>query len=298
MASPPSESNKLRFGPFELDVAAGRLLKAGFPLKLQPQPMRVLLLLIRKNGQVVTRDEIQKSLWGETTFVDFEHGINFSVNQIRAALCDHAEKPRYIETLPRIGYRFIASVDEKPKSFGHVADDPVGAPTVPPVEIPAARKAPTLGVLAVLFSILGVGYLALNQTSGSKGPSLEQIRIAKLTDSGTAEDMAISPDGRYVVYSVTDGDKESLRLSQVATHRDVEILPPDINSFHGLTFSRDGDYVYFVRSDKNDPVFKYLYAMPTLGGSARKLIADVDSPISFSPDGHQLVYERCIPASQ
>ena len=118
MASPPSESPKFRFGPFELDVAAGRLLKAGLPLKLQPQPMRVLLLLIRKNGQVVTRDEIQKSLWGETTFVDFEHGINFSVNQIRAALCDDAEKPRYIETLPRIGYRFIASVNEERESFG------------------------------------------------------------------------------------------------------------------------------------------------------------------------------------
>ena len=108
--------------------------------------------------------------------------------------------------------------------------------------------------------------------------------------------MAISPDGRYMVYSLSDGEKESLRLSQVATLRDVEILAPDANGFHGLTFSRDGNYIYFVRSDKNDPVFKYLYAMPTLGGPARKLIADVDSPISFSPDGHQFVYERCVPA--
>src|SRR5215472_15644337 len=129
MASPPSESPKIRFGPFELDVAAGRLLKAGLPLKLQPQPLRVLLLLIRKNGQVVTREEIQKSLWGETTFVDFEHGINFSVNQIRAALCDDPEKPRYIETLPRIGYRFIASVNAERNSFDSVREDLVGAPT-------------------------------------------------------------------------------------------------------------------------------------------------------------------------
>jgi DNA-binding winged helix-turn-helix (wHTH) protein len=186
MASSPLESNKFRFGAFELDVAAGRLLKAGLPLKLQPQPMRVLLLLIRKNGQVVTRDEIQKSLWGETTFVDFEHGINFSVNQIRAALCDDAEKPRYIETLPRIGYRFIASVNEERKSFGSVADDPVGAPTPrttemspevaasAPLDLPEVRKPlHTLVVLALLILILGVGYLVLNQMSRAKGPSLQ-----------------------------------------------------------------------------------------------------------------------------
>jgi Tol biopolymer transport system component/DNA-binding winged helix-turn-helix (wHTH) protein len=298
MASTPSESPKIRFGLFELDVAAGRLLKAGTPLKLGPQPLRVLLLLIRKEGQVVTREEIQKSLWGETTFVDFQHGINFSVNQIRAALCDDAEKPRYIETLPRIGYRFIASVnEERENSVKIVAGDPAGISTLPPTEIPTGRKQfRTLGLLAGISLILGIGYIARYYLSRSKGPNLQHIRITKLTDSGTAEDMAISPDGRYVVYSQTDGEKESLRLNQVVTRRDVEIVPPDTTGFHGLTFSRDGNYIYFVRSDKNDPVFKYLYAMPTLGGAARKLIADVDSPISFSPDGHQLVYERSVPA--
>lgn len=309
MASPPSVSPKFRFGAFELDVTAGKLFKAGLPIKLQPQPMRVLLLLIRKSGQVVTRDEIQKSLWGQTTFVDFEHGINFSINQIRAALCDDAEKPRYIETLPRIGYRFIASVNWERESFGSVADDPAARPAprttemrpeaaaTPPLDLPSERKTlHILGVLALLLLILGGGYLVINQLSRVKGPSLQKIRMTKITDSGIAEDMAISPDGRYVVYSLRDGEKESLRLTQVATLRDVEILAPDISGFHGLTFSPDGNYIYFVRSDKNDPVFKYLYAMPTLGGPARKLIADVDSPVSFSPDARQFVYERCIPA--
>jgi len=298
MASIPSESPKIRFGPFELDEAAGRLLKSGTPLKLAPQPLRVLSLLIRKKGQVVTREEIQKSLWGETTFVDFQHGINFSVNQIRTALCDDAEVPRYIETLPRIGYRFIASVNEKGESSGKiVADCPAGIPTLPLVEIPTGRKQlRKLGLLAGISLILGLGYMAHYYLSPSKGPNLQHIRITKLTDSGTAEDMAISPDGRYVVYSQTDGEKESLHLNQVVTRRDLEIVPPDTNGFHGLTFSRDGNYIYFVRSDRNDPLFKYLYSMPALGGAARKLIADVDSPISFSPDGHQLVYERSVPA--
>jgi DNA-binding winged helix-turn-helix (wHTH) protein/TolB-like protein len=104
--------SRVRFGPFELDPATGRLFKSGIPLKLQPQPFRVLLLLASRPGEVVSREEIQRHLWGESTFVDFEHGINFSINQIRAALCDNADKPRYIETLPRIGYRFVAAMEQ------------------------------------------------------------------------------------------------------------------------------------------------------------------------------------------
>ena len=110
MASPVPDSPHVRFGPYELDTSARRLLRSGIPLKLQPQPFRVLLLLTSRPGQVVSREEIQRHLWGDSTFVDFERGINFSINQIRAVLCDNAEKPRYIETLPRVGYRFIPPV--------------------------------------------------------------------------------------------------------------------------------------------------------------------------------------------
>src|ERR1700757_1116053 len=111
MAFPtPSTSARIRFGPFELDSTAGTIHKSGIPIELQPQPYRVLLLLVANAGQVVSREKIQQHLWGDSTFVDFERGINFCINQIRAALCDRAEKPRYIQTLPRVGYRFVALV--------------------------------------------------------------------------------------------------------------------------------------------------------------------------------------------
>jgi eukaryotic-like serine/threonine-protein kinase len=97
---------------FELDAGTGELRKVGTLVKLQPQPFRVLLLLVERAGQLVTREEIQRCLWKDSTFVDFEHGINFSINQIRVALEDNAEKPRYVETLPRRGYRFIGEVEE------------------------------------------------------------------------------------------------------------------------------------------------------------------------------------------
>jgi eukaryotic-like serine/threonine-protein kinase len=94
-----------------VDPPARKLLKAGIPIKLAPQPFKILLLLLESPGEVVNREAIQRHVWGDATFVDFDRGINFSINQIRAALCDDAEKPRYVETLPREGYRFIAELE-------------------------------------------------------------------------------------------------------------------------------------------------------------------------------------------
>jgi DNA-binding winged helix-turn-helix (wHTH) protein/tetratricopeptide (TPR) repeat protein len=107
---PEPASTKVRFDAFELDASSGELRKYGILVKLQPQPCQVLLLLIERAGKLVTREEIQRYLWQDSTFVDFDHGINFCINQIRAALADSAEEPRYVETLPRRGYRFIGKV--------------------------------------------------------------------------------------------------------------------------------------------------------------------------------------------
>jgi TolB-like protein/tetratricopeptide (TPR) repeat protein len=102
----------LRFGPFEFEVANRLLRKYGKPVQLQPQPAKILALLISRSTRVITREELRQEIWGQDTFVDFEHNLNFSVRQIRAALHDDAEKPRFIETLPRRGYRFIAEVEQ------------------------------------------------------------------------------------------------------------------------------------------------------------------------------------------
>src|SRR5437764_13377050 len=101
----------LRFGVFELDLSSQELRKGGVLINLPPQPFKILALLASRPGQLVTRDEIQRQVWGEETFVDFEQGLNFAIKKIRVALCDDAQTPRYIETLPRRGYRFIASVE-------------------------------------------------------------------------------------------------------------------------------------------------------------------------------------------
>jgi DNA-binding winged helix-turn-helix (wHTH) protein len=101
----------IRFGTFQLDTEAGQLLKNGRVVRLKPQPLRLLQLLLSRPGELVTRDEIRDVLWGTETFVDFEQGMNTAVRQIREALGDDAETPIFVETVPKRGYRFIAPVD-------------------------------------------------------------------------------------------------------------------------------------------------------------------------------------------
>ncbi|HUI54390.1 MAG TPA: winged helix-turn-helix domain-containing protein [Bryobacteraceae bacterium] len=108
--SMPGISGRVSFGEFELDLEAGKLCKSGRTLKLRPQPMRVLCLLVSHAGRPVSREEIRRTLWGESTFVDYDVGVDSCVNRIRSALRDNAQAPHYVETLPRQGYRFIAPV--------------------------------------------------------------------------------------------------------------------------------------------------------------------------------------------
>ena len=111
MPSPPLSAKTLRFGAFELDLEAQQLRKAGVLVRLQPQPFKVLAVLVGRAGQVVSREDLRRELWGDETFVDFEQGLNFCIRQIRVMLGDEAQAPRYVETIPRRGYRFIAQVN-------------------------------------------------------------------------------------------------------------------------------------------------------------------------------------------
>ena len=111
MPTPTASASPARFGPFEVDFRAGELLKNGRRIRLQDQPLQVLAMLLERPDNVVTRDEFRQKLWPNDTFVDFDHGLNNAINRLRDALNDSAEAPRFIETLPRRGYRFIAEVD-------------------------------------------------------------------------------------------------------------------------------------------------------------------------------------------
>jgi TolB-like protein/DNA-binding winged helix-turn-helix (wHTH) protein/tetratricopeptide (TPR) repeat protein len=134
----PSESSSLiRFGVFEVNFRAGELRKNGRKIRLQDQPLQVLAMLLEKPGEVVTREELRKRLWPEDTFVDFDHGLNNAINRLREALNDSADAPKFIETLPRRGYRFIAEVS---------SDAPAPIEDSPQVTSTESSPAPSVGV--------------------------------------------------------------------------------------------------------------------------------------------------------
>ena len=321
MPSPAPLSSRIRFDAFELDAASAELRSAGVAIKLRLQAIQVLIMLTERAGHVVTREEIRQRLWSADTFVDFERGINFCINQIRAALGDDAEEPRFVETLPKRGYRFIApvtvEVSREPAAVLTLAA-PLGVlPALPAPKTPAPLPAsagiqvvapnvsgssgPQLERLLLLVVILGIGFGATfavafverNYFFTAGETTLRDLRMTRLTNSGAVTGVSISPDGRYVAYAKLNGAQQSLWLRQIAAQSDVQILFPG-TGFHGITFSGDGNYIYFVRSADNNPFFKYLYSVPTLGGPVKKLLTDVDSPVSFSPDGSQFVYEHCV----
>jgi len=183
MAVPQSNRRVVRFGVFELDLSAGELRKNGVKLRLQGQPFQVLTLLLERSGEVVTREELQQKLWPSDTFVDFDHSLNTAINKVREALGDSASSPRYVETLARRGYRFIAPVQSQPPArsepknaateaaaeFAAPAVDasgpssrPVPEPGVaihPELEVPIPRRSVSRGLFALTQLMYLIFYL-------------------------------------------------------------------------------------------------------------------------------------------
>ena len=149
-----------RFGPFEVNTGARELSKHGTKVKLRGQPYLILEVLLDRAGEVVTRDEVREKLWPADTFVDFEHGLNTSVKKLRQVLCDSAEEPRYIETVPRLGYRFIAPVEMvtvETKPIGEIPEV-VPEPTPPP---PAQPNAQSRQASSTRWGLLGIGFASV-----------------------------------------------------------------------------------------------------------------------------------------
>jgi Tol biopolymer transport system component len=155
----------------------------------------------------------------------------------------------------------------------------------------------TMGLfIAGMVLLLGGLGLAIYKLSVRKSElNFQNMKIVRITESGNAIDVAVSPDGQYVVYVLQEGGKHGLNVRQVATGSDVQILPPDVVGFSGLTYSPDGNYIYFTRSDKSNPIYSYLWQMPALGGTPHQLVRDIDSSVAFSPDGRQFAFLRGVP---
>jgi len=206
-----------RFGIFEADFQTGEVRKSGRKVKLQEQPFQVLAMLLERAGDVVTREEIQKQLWPQDTFVDFDHGLNIAINKIREALGDSADNPRFVETLPKRGYRFIAPVQAldslKPEAI---------TPESTNTELPRPRRAAwsyavaSLGAVAVLLGLLvatNAGGLRDRFLGTSSLPQIQSIAVLPL------ENLSGDPEQEYLADGMTDalitqlGQTSTLRVT-------------------------------------------------------------------------------------
>ena len=264
MAELEPQSRPLRFGNFEVDLRSGELRKAGVKLKLGGQPFEVLTILLEHPGEVVTRDELQKRLWPET-FVDVDHNLNTAINKIREVLGDSAESPRFVETLPRRGYRFVAPVEGG---------------------VPAPAESKRGSTSYKVWLKIGVGIFAIAAIAlGAVGvyrslrpqpqPTQEQANLTPVPFTalaGQATSPAFSPDGSRIafawngdpkggtkgfdLYVKVIGSETLLRLTQ---HPSEAISP---------AWSPDGTQIAFYRMAGADTG---IYVVPALGGLERKL---------------------------
>jgi DNA-binding winged helix-turn-helix (wHTH) protein/TolB-like protein/tetratricopeptide (TPR) repeat protein len=236
-------STRFRFDAFELDPASGELRKAGRLLKLQPQPFRVLALLIEHADQLVSREEIQRCLWQDSTFVDFEHGINFSINQIRAALGDSAAKPRYVETLPRRGYRFVGKLEQEP--VPKPPEPPALEQTVPPALVPPAPVSPgkshSRRALILSFALLlGLLVLAsLQYWRGRRTPATNVRKaLAVIEIENHSQDPALNWLGDGVVDLLTTDLAQANNLDTISSERVRDLIGRQVKPGQALAPSQ------------------------------------------------------------
>jgi TolB-like protein/DNA-binding winged helix-turn-helix (wHTH) protein/Tfp pilus assembly protein PilF len=222
----------LRFDDFELDVSAGQLRKRGLKLRLQGQPLQVLAVLLERAGDVVTREEIRSQIWSADTFVDFDHSLHNAIARLRETLGDSAETPRYIETLPRHGYRFIAPVEsEKAPDPSHSAQ------STPPREVPvaSARRAPrallAAGILAFLVMALAVwlARTAAHSTTAARGlNSLAVLPLENLSGDPSEEFFADGMTDQLITDLAQVGSLRVISRTSVMQYKGAKKALPEI----------------------------------------------------------------------
>jgi Tol biopolymer transport system component/DNA-binding winged helix-turn-helix (wHTH) protein len=268
----------VRFGTFEVDLPSGELRKSGMKLKLTGQPFQVLAILLERPGEVVTREELQKRLWPDT-FVDVDHNLNTAINKIREVLGDSAESPRFVETLPRRGYRFIAPVEG-----GQTTVVPGGSGTRQESRMPWVHRASILFVVLVLLVAAGLLiYRRLQSPTSSAQRALTRLTF----DDGLQIGATWSPDGRFIAYSSNRGGKFDIWVQQVSGGDPVQVTKGPGQNWQP-DWSPDGKYIAY-RSENGDGG---LFIVPALGGEGlSRRVAPFGYSPHWSPDSSEILFQ-------
>ena len=306
-------SSILRFGLFEIDVRERELRRSGLRQKLGPQPFQVLEAMLERPGELISRDELRKRLWPENTFVDHDLALKKCVNRIREVLGDSAESPRFVETVPRIGYRFIAPVENvKAMAAGEASsglDTSVGSIPAdrgqerrPKIEVSWARlkELPvSIGVMALLAALAGFLLTHRKEQSPAHADVSSQSVILPLTSiEGQHLLPAVSPDGSRVAFLRLAAKREESGIYAAVIHSDSLLRLSREGGDYSPAWSPDAREIAFLR-DRGEQF--QVQTVPALGGGERTIYVGERGPLSyetgpggltFSPNGQVLAFSE------
>ncbi|HEY1500477.1 MAG TPA: winged helix-turn-helix domain-containing protein [Acidobacteriaceae bacterium] len=300
-------ASRFSFGLFEAEGESGELRRSGIRIRLQAQPFRVLICLLERPGEVVTREEIQQRLWGDDTIVDFDHSLGTAINKLREALGDSAENPRFIETLARRGYRFIAPVTVvEPRHedrFAHPAEsDPASLSTVElaarsPATVAPPKKTPlrfTMITVVAVF-LIAAGFLAGSRMrTTSPAPPL----ISQVTFSGRVSPAdplfesfpGTATDGSRIYFPQIENGRGVLAQALVADGETSTLPLPDELAAPSLgDISPDGSRL-LLRNHLATAPEQALWIVSTTGGTARKVPGVLAHDATWMPDGQRILF--------
>src|SRR5712692_2240345 len=278
MESVPPSRGPIRFGAFEVDLHTGELRKHGIKIRLQEQPLQILQQLLEHPGEVVNREELQKRIWPADTFVDFDHGLYSAVQRLREALGDPAETPRYVETLPRRGYRFIAPVNNGNRGEAKLETASVEALASVVLERPAPRRSLRIPMLVTT----GVSLVALLFALAFRGGSLRERLLGKSAVPPIRslavlplQNLSADPSQEYFSDGMTDalitdlaqiGSLKVISRTSTAQYKQTKKTLPEIArelNVDGIvegTVQRSGDRVRITAQLIHGPSDKHLWA--------------------------------------
>jgi Tol biopolymer transport system component/DNA-binding winged helix-turn-helix (wHTH) protein len=283
---PPQKTSVCRFGVFELDLRAAELRKNGVKLRLQDQPYQVLLKLIEHPGEIVSREELRSTLWHGDTFVDFETGLNTAVKRLRETLGDFADNPTFIETLPRRGYRFIATV-ERPVD----KDSGISGPSSPPESSAGKSLLPRTGVIAGVV-VLVLGCVAFWRSQPQPPKVTNMVRI---TNDGKTKNPLNPPvtDGIHLYFMEGTPSTTGSAIAQVsAAGGETTWLTTTLQDVWAISpVSPDRSELLVAKGARvgSDSVIE-LWAQPLPAGSPHRLGNIRAFLATWTPDGTHIAY--------
>ena len=293
MQVPATGLTRLRVGDFEVDLRCGELRRNGDKIKLQERPFQILAALLERPGEVVTRQEMEQKLWPTDTFVDFEHSINTAVKKLREALGDDAENPRFIETLPRRGYRLIAPVEivEESGSSLEAAISPVLPQQGNAQRTNPQKRWPVAAIGGALAALLGTASVAFvypslwRRTTPSRSA---WVQITHFPDSATSP--ALSPDGRMLAFirgPETFVSPGQIYVKMLPDGQPVQLTHDDLPKMAPV-FSPDGSRIAYTATDKR---FGWnTWVVPVLGGEPQQLLTNASGLTWY--DRQQVVFSE------